>query len=159
METLDERYFNVDKDQQKIRRKVEKEKRKKAKQEKENEEERIRAEKAFKIYDKALEKLTSYKESELTLIDTNLYAVTKEKGIVSICKKDFDDEVSDALKNKYYSAIHAVFLEREKKSEKIFVDHFSINRRLKRSYTEVSENAIKILYEFSNGDFKTLYTL
>ena len=114
MATLAERYFKVDNDQQKIRRKAEREKNKKDKQEKENEKERIRVKEALMIYDEALEKLTSCKESDLRIIGTNLYKIDEKNGVSLLCKKDFNEELKDPKKNKYYLAIHTALLDRAK---------------------------------------------
>lgn len=93
MATLAERYFKVDKEQQKIRRKAEREKNKKEKQEKENEKERIKVKEALMIYDEALEKLTSCKESDLRIIGTNLYKIDEKDGLSLLCKKDFNEKL------------------------------------------------------------------
>lgn len=159
MATLAERYFKVDKEQQKIRRKAEREKNKKEKQEKENEKERIKVKEALMIYDEALEKLTSCKESDLRIIGTNLYKIDEKDGLSLLCKKDFNEKLKDPKKNKYYLAIHTVLLDRAKKHYKAFGNIYNFDNPCKYLFPIISENAIKILYEFSSGDFKTLFTL
>jgi len=159
MATLAERYFKVDKEQQKIRRKAERERRKKEQQEKEHEKERIRVQEALMIYDEALEKLTSCKESDLRIIGTNLYKIDEKDGLSLLCKKDFNEKLKDPKKNKYYLAIHTVLLDRAKKHYKAFGNIYNFDNPCKYLFPTISENAIKILYEFSSGNFKTLFML
>lgn len=163
------------------------ESRKTLKNSKKEEDERKRAEnrknkikKAFAIYDEALEALKKYKEQDLLIIGKNLYAFNKKHNIVRISKEDFknvegdltkearettkdneekkEKEQSDYKKKKYYSAIHTVQLCKKENSSNIYPNFRNTEHR-KSEYKKVSENAIRILYELSNGDLKTLYTL
>lgn len=180
MKNLGERYLAVMEYQDKLRIEAEKEQRKlnwqKKQMEKECirlEQERLKLEKALEIYDEALENLTSYKEEDLRIFGTNLYGIKekKEEGkeevekVKEVCflyKRDFDKKLKNEKKDEYHSAIHTVLLSKPKEYAKNFVNapnHYMDYMNNPYLYQYLSENTIKFLYEFSGGDFKTIFTL
>ncbi len=156
MPTLEERYFNHNSH---LLKEIEIEKKEQKKREEE-----LRSQKKFqaalKEYETALTKLNDYSRANLMPIGSNLYIINKGGSgmIMPIGKEDFEEDLSDRLKNKYYSIIRTVLCANTKDCDKNYISYHP-SRYLEGIYGNVFEPAIKILYELSNGNFITLRTL
>lgn len=150
MPTLEERYFKYDESLRRYNTEAEKQAKKKEKEDK------IKHE-----YSHALSGLKEYAKASCRIIGHNLYIVNKNNVIVPICKQDFLDTLSDKEKNKSYSVIRSAMKMRSDIEQ--HPEPTSNNKRLRKAYEQFktsydtpAETAYKLLYELSNGNFKTL---
>lgn len=150
MPTLEERYFKYDGNLRRHNTEAEKQMKKAAEEEKINRE-----------YSHALFGLKEYAKASCRVIGHNLYIVNKNNVIAPICKQDFLDTLSEKEKNKSYSVIRSAMKMRSDSEQR--PEPTSNNKRLRKAYEQLktsydtpAETAYKLLYELSNGNFKTL---
>ncbi len=150
MPTLEERYFKYDESLRSCNTEAEKQAKKKEK------EDRIKRE-----YFHALAGLKESARTSCMIIGYNLYIVHKNKGPAPICKQDFLDTLSKKEKNRSYSVIRSTMKMRSDIEHR--PEPTSNNKRLRKAYEQLktsydtpAETAYKLLYELSNGNFKTL---
>ncbi len=150
MPTLEERYFKYN---ERLKRYNTKEEKQAKNKEKEN--------KIKREYFHALAGLKDSAKTSCMIIGYNLYIVHKNKGPAPICKQDFLDTLSKKEKNKSYSVIRSAMKMRSDIEQR--PEPTSNNKRLRKAYEQLktsydtpAETAYKLLYELSNGNFKTL---
>lgn len=150
MPTLEERYFKYDERLKRYNTEEEKQAKKKEKEDK------IKRE-----YFHALAGLKESARTSCMIIGYNLYIVHKNKGPAPICKQDFLDTLSKKEKNRSYSVIRSTMKMRSDIEQRPEIAQN--NKRLRKAYEQLktaydtpAETAYKLLYELSNGNFKTL---